>query len=100
MARAGLASAQGPVGKPRGHAGATFCATPVPGATTPTGCPTLTNVFFKLCWVFFRVQYYLVVSCGPKEPRGGALKVAGTSIVSFFKSSFFSDSVESSGNSH
>ena len=71
VARAGLASAQGPVGKPRGHAGATFRATPVPGAPTPTGCPTLTNVFFKLCWVFFRVQYYLVVSCGPKEPRGG-----------------------------
>ena len=45
VARAGLASAQGPVGKPRGHAGATFCATPVPGAPTPTGCPTLTTFF-------------------------------------------------------
>ena len=59
-----------PVGKPRGGVGATFRATPVPGAPTPTGCATLTNLFFKLCWVFFRVYYCLVVSCGPKEPRG------------------------------
>ena len=31
----------------------------------------------KLCWVFFRVQYRLVVSCG-KKPRGGPLKMTGT----------------------
>ena len=58
------------VGKPRGGVGAKFAATPVPGAPTPTGCPTLTIFFFKLCWVVFRVYYCLVVSCGPKEPRG------------------------------
>ena len=58
------------VGEPRSRSGATFYATPVPGATTPTGCPTLTIFFFKLCWVVFRVYYCLVVSCGPKEPRG------------------------------
>ena len=70
VARAGWASAQVPVGKPGGFVGATFGATPVPGAPTPTGCPTLTFFFFKLCWVVFRVYYRLVVSCGPKEPRG------------------------------
>ena len=53
VARAGLASAQGPVGKPRGHAGATFCATPVPGAPTPTGCPTLTTFFSNSVGCFF-----------------------------------------------
>ena len=39
--------------------------------THPDRVPHTDNVFFKLCWVFFRVQYCLVVSCGPKEPRGG-----------------------------
>ena len=71
VASAGSGSRQAPVGKPRGLVGAKFGATPVPGAPTPTGCPTLTIFFFKLCWVFFRVYYRLVVSCGPKEPRGG-----------------------------
>ena len=70
VASAGSGSRQAPVGKPRGGVGGIFAATPVPGATTPTGCPTLTNIFFKLCWVVFRVYYRLVVSCGPKEPRG------------------------------
>ena len=70
VASAGSGSRQAPVGKPRGGVGAIFGATPVPGAPTPTGCPTLTIFFFKLCWVLFRVYYRLVVSCGPKEPRG------------------------------
>ena len=69
-ASAGLGSRQAPMGKPRGGVGAKFAATPVPGATTPTGCPTLTIFIFKLRWVVFRVYYCLVVSCGPKEPRG------------------------------
>ena len=47
VARAGSASPQVPVGKPRGRVGVTFGATPVPGAPTPTGCPTLTTSFFK-----------------------------------------------------
>ena len=46
VARAGSASRQAPVGKPRGGVGAIFGATPVPGAPTPTGCPTLT-IFFS-----------------------------------------------------
>ena len=48
-----------------------FCSlTRTAWALTPTGCPTLTFFFSKLCWVVFRVYYRLVVSCGPKEPRG------------------------------
>ena len=69
VACAGSASRQVPVGKPRGRVGAKFGATPMPGAPNPTGCYTLTTLFFTLCWVFFRVYYRLVVSCGPKEPR-------------------------------
>ena len=55
VARAGSASAQVPMGKPRERVGARLGATPVPGATTPTGCPTLTTCFLKLYWVCFRV---------------------------------------------
>ena len=47
VASAGSGSRQAPVGKPRGGVGAIFAATPVPGATTPTGCPTLTIFFFQ-----------------------------------------------------
>ena len=45
VASAGSGSHQAPVGKPRGGVGAKFAATPVPGAPTPTGCPTLTFFF-------------------------------------------------------
>ena len=50
---AGWASAQVPVGKPRGFVGATFRATPVPGAPTPTARPTLTTFFFQALFGVF-----------------------------------------------
>ena len=40
------------MGKPRGGVGAKFAATPVPGASTPTGCATLTIFFFKLVFAY------------------------------------------------
>ena len=78
VARAGWESAQVPVGKPRGFVGATFRATPVPGAPTPTGCPTLTTFFFQALLGVFSCVVSLSSLLRSQGAAGVPLKMAGT----------------------